>query len=96
MSCKLELRILESSGALFQAAAALFASLALEAIQAEGRFCVALSGGSTFIGCSRLNSSKPFPGRKFISFSVTNGMYLPTIPKAPIAWHMKRCCRKSR
>lgn len=47
MSCQPELRILKSSGALFQAAASQFAPLALEAIQAGGRFCVALSGGST-------------------------------------------------
>lgn len=47
MPCKPELRVLESSGALFQAAAAEFASLASEAIQSRGKFCVALSGGST-------------------------------------------------
>lgn len=47
MSCESELKVLESPGALFQAAATQFASLASEAIQTRGRFCVALSGGST-------------------------------------------------
>jgi 6-phosphogluconolactonase len=47
MSCKPELRVLENSDLLFQAAAAEFASLASEAIQSRGKFCVALSGGST-------------------------------------------------
>lgn len=47
MACTPELRILETSDALFEAAAAEFASLASQAIQSRGRFCVALSGGST-------------------------------------------------
>jgi 6-phosphogluconolactonase len=47
MSCTPELRVLESSGALFQAAAVEFSSLAADTIRARGKFCVALSGGST-------------------------------------------------
>jgi 6-phosphogluconolactonase len=47
MPAKPEIRILDSSADLFEAAAAEFASRASRAIQANGRFTVALSGGST-------------------------------------------------
>jgi 6-phosphogluconolactonase len=47
MPCKPELRVFETSDALFQAAASRFVSLASEAIEERGRFCVALAGGST-------------------------------------------------
>ncbi len=42
-----EIRILENSAELFRAAATEFSELANEAVQERGRFCVALSGGST-------------------------------------------------
>jgi 6-phosphogluconolactonase len=47
MACKPEVRILENPPALFQTAAAEFASLASDAIKSRGQFSVALSGGST-------------------------------------------------
>jgi 6-phosphogluconolactonase len=42
-----EIRILDTAADLFQAAAAEFSALANEAVRRSGRFCVALSGGST-------------------------------------------------
>lgn len=42
-----EIRILENPAELFRVAAAEFSQLANEAVRARGRFCVALSGGST-------------------------------------------------
>jgi 6-phosphogluconolactonase len=42
-----EIRVLDNSAELFEAAAAEFAVQASDAVQAEGRFTVALSGGST-------------------------------------------------
>ncbi len=42
-----EIRILENPAGLFRAAALEFSKLANEAVRARGRFCVALSGGST-------------------------------------------------
>lgn len=47
MSSKPDLRVLETSDELFQAAAREFVSLAEEAVRSRGRFFVALSGGST-------------------------------------------------
>jgi 6-phosphogluconolactonase len=47
MASRREIRVLDSATALFQAAAEEFAKRAAEAVQARGRFCVALSGGST-------------------------------------------------
>src|SRR4029077_11134379 len=42
-----EIRILKTPADLFQAAANEFAKLASDAVSRRGRFCVALSGGST-------------------------------------------------
>jgi 6-phosphogluconolactonase len=47
MPCKPDLRVLETSDALFQVAAREFVSLANAAVQSRGKFSVALSGGST-------------------------------------------------
>lgn len=47
MSAPREVRILSTPAALFQAVAQEFAALAKAAVQAHGRFSVALSGGST-------------------------------------------------
>ncbi|HVO79180.1 MAG TPA: 6-phosphogluconolactonase [Terriglobales bacterium] len=47
MASKSEVRVLNAPADLFQAAAAEFSRLANEAVRARGRFCVALSGGST-------------------------------------------------
>lgn len=46
-SCKPELRVFESSSALFEGAARELASIAAAAVRVRGRFCIALSGGST-------------------------------------------------
>ena len=47
MPAKAEVRILNTAADLFQAAASEFVRLAAAAVRARGRFCVALSGGST-------------------------------------------------
>jgi 6-phosphogluconolactonase len=47
MPAQTEVRIVNTPADLFQAAATQFASLATQAVAARGRFCVALSGGST-------------------------------------------------
>ncbi|MBZ5598216.1 MAG: 6-phosphogluconolactonase [Acidobacteriia bacterium] len=47
MASETEVRILNAPADLFQAAATEFVRLANEAVRARGRFCVALSGGST-------------------------------------------------
>lgn len=47
MPCKPELQILDTADALFEAAAAEFAALVKEAVKSQGRFAVALAGGST-------------------------------------------------
>lgn len=47
MALKPEIRILNTPAELFQAAATEFAALAVQAVQSNGRFTVALSGGST-------------------------------------------------
>jgi 6-phosphogluconolactonase len=56
-----EIRILATPAALFQAAAAEFAKLALDAVQKSGRFTVALSGGSTPRSLYQLLASGAFP-----------------------------------
>jgi 6-phosphogluconolactonase len=56
-----EIRILNSSEELFRAAADEFATLADSAIQASGRFTVALSGGSTPKGMYALLASGDYP-----------------------------------
>src|SRR5271169_5990400 len=47
MTSEPEIRVLPTAVALFQAAAAEFVALALGAVQRDGQFTVALSGGST-------------------------------------------------
>jgi 6-phosphogluconolactonase len=47
MPAQPEIRILDTSAELFQAAAQEFAALAAQAVQTNGRFTIALSGGST-------------------------------------------------
>jgi len=62
MATRREIRVLASSGALFQAAAEEFAKRASEAVQLRGRFCVALSGGSTPKSLYSLLASGAIPG----------------------------------
>jgi 6-phosphogluconolactonase len=61
MSAERELRIFKTSAELFQAAAAEFASLATDAVRSRGRFCVALSGGSTPRSLYSLLAGGAFP-----------------------------------
>jgi 6-phosphogluconolactonase len=56
-----EIRILNSPEELFRAAADQFATLAKSAVQASGRFTVALSGGSTPKGMYSLLASGNYP-----------------------------------
>jgi 6-phosphogluconolactonase len=57
----MKLRTFGSPDELFQAAAGEFATRAVQAVQDRGRFCVALSGGSTPKGLFTLLASGAFP-----------------------------------
>jgi len=61
MASQSEVRILDNSEDLFQAAAVEFAALAAEAVHKTGRFCVALSGGSTPKGLYTLLANDVVP-----------------------------------
>jgi 6-phosphogluconolactonase len=66
-----EIRILDTPAELFQAAAEEFAEIATAAVQAQGRFTVALSGGSTPRGMFNLLAGEKFaslPWSKFYFF----------------------------
>lgn len=56
-----EIRVLENSAQLFRAAADQFVVSASEAVRSRGRFCVALSGGSTPRGMFTLLASGSVP-----------------------------------
>jgi 6-phosphogluconolactonase len=59
MPAQPEIRILKTAAELFEAAATEFAARASQAVQARGRFTVALSGGSTPKALYSLLASKP-------------------------------------
>ena len=59
MPAQPEIRILKTAADLFETAAAIFAAQAAEAVQARGRFTVALSGGSTPKTLYALLATKP-------------------------------------
>jgi 6-phosphogluconolactonase len=59
MATQPEIRILNTAADLFQAAAKEFIALAADAIASRGRFCVALSGGSTPKGLYALLATMP-------------------------------------
>lgn len=59
MPAQPEIRILKTAMELFESAAAMFAAQAAEAVQARGRFTVALSGGSTPKALYALLATKP-------------------------------------
>jgi 6-phosphogluconolactonase len=61
MPASSEIRVVKTAAELFEAAAAEFANLAAEAVRARGRFCVALSGGSTPRGLYSLLASGAIP-----------------------------------
>jgi 6-phosphogluconolactonase len=61
MSFAPEIRILESAADLFRAAALQFSDLANESVRERGRFCVALSGGSTPKGLYTLLATGGYP-----------------------------------
>ena len=62
MSSQPEIRVLPTAAALFEAAAAEFAALALDTARRNGRFSVALSGGSTPKSLYMLLASGSIPG----------------------------------
>lgn len=70
MPSALEIRILDNPAGLFRAAALEFSKLANEAVRARGRFCVALSGGSTPKGLYSLlaTGAVPVPWEKIYFF----------------------------
>ena len=59
MPAQPEIRILKTAADLFETAAAIFAAQAAEAVRANGRFTVALSGGSTPKTLYALLATKP-------------------------------------
>lgn len=82
------IEILPTAADLFHAAAEEFVKVGRQAIGAQGRFAVALSGGSTPKSLySLLASSYPdFPGRAPTSSLATSAMSRPPIPRAITAW----------
>ena len=57
------IQIFQDAGSVAEEAARAFITMAKEAIEEEGRFCVALSGGSTPVGMYSLLVQKPFVER---------------------------------
>jgi 6-phosphogluconolactonase len=60
MSAQPEIHVLDTPADLFDAAAKEFAELANQAVQAQGKFSVALSGGSTTKGMFALLAGEKF------------------------------------
>ena len=84
MSPTPEIRIFKTSSELFVTAVADFAKLAADAVQKRGRFCVALSGGSTPKGMFTLlaNSSTPIPWESIYFFWGDERHVPPTDPES--------------
>jgi 6-phosphogluconolactonase len=84
MSLKPEIRIFKTSNELFAGAVADFAKLAADAVQKRGRFCVALSGGSTPKSMYSLlaTSSTPIPWQSIYFFWGDERHVLPTDPES--------------
>ena len=84
MSPTPEIRIFKTSNELFAAAVADFAKLAADAVQRRGRFCVALSGGSTPKGMYSLlaASSTPIPWERVYFFWGDERYVPPTDPES--------------
>jgi 6-phosphogluconolactonase len=84
MSLIPEIRIFKASNELFVAAVADFAKLASDAVQKRGRFCVALSGGSTPKGMYSLlaTSSTPIPWESIYFFWGDERYVAPTDPES--------------
>jgi 6-phosphogluconolactonase len=79
-----EIQIFKTSNELFAAAVADFAKLATEAVQKRGRFCVALSGGSTPKAMYSLlaTSSTPIPWKSIYFFWGDERHVPPTDPES--------------
>ena len=79
-----EIWIFKTSNDLFTAAVADFAKLAADAVQESGRFCVALSGGSTPKGMFTLlaASSAPIPWKSIYFFWGDERHVPPTDPES--------------
>jgi 6-phosphogluconolactonase len=79
-----EIRIFKTSNELFAAAVSEFAKLAADAVQKRGRFCVALSGGSTPKGMYSLlaTSFTPIPWESIYFFWGDERHVPPTDPES--------------
>jgi 6-phosphogluconolactonase len=79
-----EIRIFKTSNELFAAAVADFAKLASDAVQKHGRFCVALSGGSTpkVMYSLLATSSTPIPWESIYFFWGDERHVPPTDPES--------------
>jgi 6-phosphogluconolactonase len=84
MTSATEIRIFKTSNELFAAAVADFAQLATDAVHKRGRFCVALSGGSTPKGMYSLlaASSTPIPWKSIYFFWGDERHVPPTDPES--------------
>ncbi len=84
MSLVPEIRIFKTSNELFAAAVAEFAKVAADAVQKRGRFCVALSGGSTPKAMYSLlaTSSTPIPWQNIYFFWGDERHVPPTDPES--------------
>jgi|ERR1700680_2322269 len=84
MSPTPEIRIFKTSNELFVGAVADFAKLAADAVQKRGRFCAALSGGSTPKGMYSLlaASSTPIPWERVYFFWGDERYVPPTDPES--------------
>jgi 6-phosphogluconolactonase len=79
-----EIRIFKTSNELFAAGVSEFAKLAADSVQKRGRFCVALSGGSTPKGMYSLlaSSSTPIPWESIYFFWGDERHVPPTDPES--------------
>ena len=73
-----EIRIFKDDESLSQAAAEIFVTLAVKAVEARGRFLTALSGGGTPAGLYRLLAADPYRGQV-------------DWPKTYVFWGDERC-----
>ena len=82
------IEVLATAADLFHSAAEEFVRTARDAIGAQGRFTVALSGGSTPRALYSLLAANysAFAWNRIFYFSATSVTFLPPIPTAIIGW----------
>lgn len=92
------IEVLANAADLFHAAAEEFVGAARTAIGAQGRFTVALAGGSTPKALYSLLAASyaDFAWNRVFLFFGDERHVPPADPKAITGWRMKRCSRRSR